>query len=95
MGLLLKNGADVNSRTASNSTALHVAAGEGHAEVVGLLLDGGADMNAGRATPPLCRNDWEIACLRSSGKRRLDGGGMFPKAPPRRDPRGREFGQEE
>ena len=43
---LLAEGADVNARNNTGSTALHGAAREGHAKVVKLLLAKGADVNA-------------------------------------------------
>ena len=47
MKLLLDNNADVNARrTDDGATPLHVAAQNGHTEVVKLLLDNNADVNA-------------------------------------------------
>lgn len=41
--MLLKSGCDANMSRADGSTALHVAAGQGHVGVVRLLLTDGAD----------------------------------------------------
>ena len=43
---LLASGADVNAAAGDGMTALHLAAEHGHSEVVGTLLDGGADVSA-------------------------------------------------
>ena len=43
---LLEKGVSVNARVAWGRTPLHRAAGEGHRRIVGLLLAGGADVNA-------------------------------------------------
>jgi len=43
----LEEGINVNAKGARSRTALHVAASKGHREVVELLLDHGADVNAG------------------------------------------------
>jgi ankyrin repeat protein len=44
--LLLAAGADVNARSSSKQTPLHLAVSEGRPEIVALLLDHGADLNA-------------------------------------------------
>ena len=44
--LVLENGADVNTQTESNPSALLVASKNGHLETVRLLLENGADVNA-------------------------------------------------
>ena len=52
----LRQGADPTARAERGHTPLHAAALEGHAEVVGLLIDAGADVNArtsGTKTTPL------------------------------------------
>jgi ankyrin repeat protein len=46
VGHLLEAGADVDSRTATGVTALHLAAGSGSAEAVSALLDHGAEVDA-------------------------------------------------
>ena len=43
---LLKGGADVNAKAPNGLTPLHVAAGNGRAEVVKVLLKGGAEIEA-------------------------------------------------
>jgi ankyrin repeat protein len=43
--LLLDRGAEVNARSHLNDTALHLAAGQGHAAVVQVLLEAGASVN--------------------------------------------------
>lgn len=42
---LIKNGADVFERDSNGETPLHVAAKNGHAALIKLLLDAGADVN--------------------------------------------------
>ena len=44
--LLVKNGADVNARDNTGSTALMMASYEGNVDVVKMLLENGADLNA-------------------------------------------------
>ena len=46
MALLLDKGADVKPATTNGWTALHVAAAQGHQEIVVLLLMHGADKTA-------------------------------------------------
>jgi len=41
--LLLDNGAQINTKTATGATALFAAASRGHCQVVNLLLEKGAD----------------------------------------------------
>lgn len=45
MKLLIDRGVDVNAKTDDDFTPLHVAAQEGHVEVVKFLLDGDANVN--------------------------------------------------
>jgi ankyrin repeat protein len=70
---LLEAGADATMRTAYRWTALHWAAGNGHAEVVELLLEYGADVNAvsdtGR-TPLQMASDERIREILIDGGRR-------------------------
>src|SRR5205814_487279 len=53
--LLLERGADVNRRSSEGATALHAAAGQGHAATVRLLLNAGAEARAAndRGVTPL------------------------------------------
>lgn len=50
--LLIDAGADVNSRTTSNYTALHAAASEEHVKIVRTLLAAGADVNYRKLCAP-------------------------------------------
>jgi ankyrin repeat protein len=52
IGILLKNGADINNQGPMKYTALHYAAKSGSTEAVRLLLEGGAEIDA-RATPEI------------------------------------------
>lgn len=44
--ILVENGADINSRTDNNATALHIAAQKGDVHVIGYLIDHGALVDA-------------------------------------------------
>lgn len=44
--ILLKYGADVNSKSDSGDTPLHIAAQDGHTKIVEILLKSGADVNS-------------------------------------------------
>lgn len=48
---LIAQGIDVNRRNKNNQTALHYAARDGYAQVVGVLLEGGADPDVEDAQP--------------------------------------------
>ena len=79
---LLESKADVNSRTASGTTALHLACGSCLTSHVAVLMEHGADVNAGNECngPPLMQtmvthtiatDEWRVACvnlLASTGK---------------------------
>ena len=56
MRLLVENGAEVNTRIGYyRDTALHLAAKEGHSEMVRWLVENGAEVNA--------RDKWGITAL--------------------------------
>ncbi|KAH7114772.1 ankyrin repeat protein, partial [Dactylonectria estremocensis] len=44
--LLLENGADPNRRERHGRTALHIAAGDGYSDIVRILVENGADVDA-------------------------------------------------
>jgi ankyrin repeat protein len=56
---LLAQGVDVNERSSQGETALKAAAWKGHDEVVSLLIDNGADVNADGGQSPLVMAVWE------------------------------------
>jgi ankyrin repeat protein len=62
--LLIRNGADVNSRNRDGGTALHGAAFLGHADTAALLVRKGADVNAtndkGETSLFVMGADWAI-----------------------------------
>lgn len=44
---LLEYGADVNAQSRQGFTPIHLAADQGHTDIVALLIHNGADANAG------------------------------------------------
>ncbi|PIG83512.1 ankyrin repeat-containing protein [Aspergillus arachidicola] len=70
---LLEQGANPSMRTLFQWTALHWAVGNGHANIVQLLLDYGADINAisdtGSTPLDMARNDMMKGILRQRGAR--------------------------
>ena len=73
--LLLDGGADVNGRRRDGLTALHTAAWRGHLQVIGLLLDRGADRticgtsgaHAGQTPADVARSQGQDAAVRLLG----------------------------
>ncbi|GAB1196413.1 hypothetical protein APSETT444_005683 [Aspergillus pseudonomiae] len=70
---MLEQGANPSMRTLFHWTALHWAVGNGHAKIVQLLLDYGADINAisdtGSTPLDMARNDMMKGMLRQRGAR--------------------------
>lgn len=65
--LLALGQAVVNVKDSEGATALHYAALNGHREIVGLLLGGGADINARDDRFGATPTGWAIEYLRESG----------------------------
>eukprot|EP01018_Ginkgo_biloba_P002990 Gb_20209 [translate_table: standard] len=68
-GLLKEGVANVNSADFDDRTALHVAACEGHVDVVKLLLKRGANVNA--------RDRWGSTCITPPGMKLAIGGSKY------------------
>ena len=63
--MLIQNGADVNAVDEFEQTALHIAALEGHVDIVEVLLQNGADVNAVDISAKRTAFDYSVHLLMS------------------------------